>query len=471
MTKSFDEVMGAVTTPDGDTDITHLKVLANRIATSYVNRRLTPNMRRAVIAYTLGVGAWGIGKVWYERARGYIDYTISIESDDDIYDEVHEWMLQNIPQKRQRSIIAASISKRNRHKPDDLARDEEPEDTHTKRDRSLRFFYDGDRAATIKLDGHKVQVSVNKPERQAYDPQKPFASNLALNDMITFTVYGAKARDAVVSLLDGISHRVNATVPQRPKFYMTTKWGDWRKQYDVPLRTMDSLVLSEGQLDGIVTDLKTFLDREEKYASLGIPYHRGYILHGPAGTGKTSIAKALAEHFDMDLYYIHLSGMDKDASLMSLISGITPRSLCLIEDIDRLKVAQEGDVSDDGLSMSGLLNALDGVGTPQGIVFLLTTNHIERIDPAVLRPGRIDLPLHIGYADTTQANLLLERAYGQKFNFEPGTFEGLEISPADIIDFVKKNFDDPETTKNGLVGLLEEKRKKHKKKSLGSKPS
>lgn len=447
--------------PEGEPDITHLKVLANRIATSYVNRRLTPNMRKAVIAYTLGVGAWGIGKAWYERGLTYINYTITIESDDEIYDEVHEWMLKNIPQKRQRSLIAMSMSERERREANTWYPDDEPDipGGHTKRTRALRFFYDGDRAATIKLNGHKVQVSVEKPERQAMDPSRPFMA-VNQNDVITFTVYGTKARDAVVALLDEISERVNATAPQRPKFYMTTKWGDWSRQSDVPLRTLDSLVLQEGQLDEIIADLKNFLDREEKYAALGIPYHRGYILYGPPGTGKTSMAKALAEHFDMDLYYMHLSGMDKDASLMSLINGVTARSLCLIEDIDRLSVAQEDDTSDDGLTMSGLLNALDGVGTPQGVVFLLTTNHIERIDPAVLRPGRIDLPLHIDFADTTQVNTILERAYGRKFNFEPDTFEGLEISPADIVGFIKKNFDDSDKAEAGVRKLVKKKRRK-----------
>lgn len=452
----------APTTPDGEPDVTHLKILANKIATSYVNKRLTPNMRRAVIAYTLGVGAYGVGKVWYQKARSYIDYTITIESDDEIYDYVHEWMLENIPQKRQRSLMAASTSKRDRGLIGDIWEDS-PEPSHTKRSRALQFFYDGERAASIKLDGHKVQVAVAKPERQAIDPSRPYVP-MKQNDTITFTVYGAAAREAVVTLLEGISERVNATTPQRPKFYMTTKWGDWSRQSEVPLRTMDSLVLREGQLDGVVEDLKTFLDRENKYASLGIPYHRGYILYGPPGTGKTSMAKALAEHFDMDLYYIHLSGMDKDASLMTLINGVSPRSLCLIEDIDRLSVAQEDDTSDEGLTMSGLLNALDGVGTPQGIVFLLTTNHIDRIDSAVLRPGRIDMPLHIDYADTPQANLLLGRAYSREFNFAPGTFEGMEISPADIVDFIKKNFDDPEKAEAGVRAMVKGKRKALKKK-------
>lgn len=440
-------------------DIGSLKTLANRIATTYINRRLSPNMRKAVIAYTLGVGAYGVGKKWWEYAKGRMVYTISVESDDDIYDEVHDWLIQTLPKKRQRSLSVISTATRKQsneiREDDDVPAAVGGYGTPTpKRTRALRFFYDGSRVAHIQLDGQKVQVEVERPEQQAFDPDRPFVA-FKRNDVITFTTWGAKGRDAVIALLDELSVKYNESEPQRPKFYMTSRYGDWNRQSDVPLRSLESMVLREGQLDEIVNDLGTFLSSEDKYTKLGIPYHRGYLLSGPPGTGKSSMAKALAEHFDMDLYYIHLSSMEKDANLVNLVAGVGRRSLCLIEDIDRLKVAQEDEASDKGLTMSGLLNVLDGISTPYGIVFILTTNHEQRLDPALIRPGRVDLKVEVSYVDNEQAERLMTLGYDRPFDFSDIQFEGADVSPADIVDIIKRNFTDPDAAEKEVRGLLD----------------
>jgi chaperone BCS1 len=183
---------------------------------------------------------------------------------------------------------------------------------------------------------------------------------------------------------------------------------------------LESVVLLAQEKTDLVQDVEKFRHSKRRYAHLGVPYHRGYLFYGPPGTGKTSLVSALAAHFSLSIYCINLAGLT-DRSLLTAMNDVPANSLVLFEDIDCMKssntrvaassVGGEGGVRQDGkenaaerngVTLSGLLNVLDGFYAPSGVAFVMTTNHVEALDPALLRAGRIDYKVYMGKADDQQ---------------------------------------------------------------------
>jgi chaperone BCS1 len=205
-------------------------------------------------------------------------------------------------------------------------------------------------------------------------------------------------------------------------------------------RPLESIVLPDGLLGSLVQDVKDFLQTENWYMRAGIPYRRGYLLYGPPGTGKTSTIYALAGELGLEIYTISLSsGFVDDNMLRRAISSLPKHSIFLLEDIDCAFPSREEEEEEErmmkrgmaatpaqwgyprafrmnqkpviNVTMSGLLNVLDGVGSEDGKLFFATTNYVDRLDPALLRPGRIDLKVEYKLATKSQAIALFNRFY------------------------------------------------------------
>ena len=189
---------------------------------------------------------------------------------------------------------------------------------------------------------------------------------------------------------------------------------------------LDSVVLKPGEKERLVEDLEKFRAARQRYRRLGVPYHRGYLLYGPPGTGKTSLVSGLAAAFGMSIYAVNLTEMN-DRSLKIAINDVPENSVILFEDIDCMRAGhrrgerntlQEQAASTDsakpdrfGVTLSGLLNVLDGFHAPENVIFMMTTNDAEALDPALLRPGRIDYKLFLGRAVTAQKVELYRRFF------------------------------------------------------------
>jgi mitochondrial chaperone BCS1 len=198
-------------------------------------------------------------------------------------------------------------------------------------------------------------------------------------------------------------------------------WGAEWQQFGHPRRKrpLDSVILDEGIKERIVEDVKDFLDSGRWYYDRGIPYRRGYLLHGPPGSGKSSFIQALAGELDYDIAILNLSerGLTDDR-LNHLLTIIPNRTLVLLEDVDAAFSNRRAQTEEDGyrganVTFSGLLNALDGVASAEERVLFLTTNHVERLDEALVRPGRIDMTVRLGEASRYQVAALWDRFYGE----------------------------------------------------------
>jgi chaperone BCS1 len=192
-------------------------------------------------------------------------------------------------------------------------------------------------------------------------------------------------------------------------------------------RLLESVLLKPGEKEHLLQDLQRFRSSRSRYRRLGVPYHRGYLLYGPPGTGKTSLVSALAARFGMSLYAVNLPEMN-DRTLKSAMNSVPENSVILFEDIDCMKagnrrggstsanataaIPDEGVTPDRGnVTLSGLLNVLDGFHAPANVVFVMTTNDAEALDPALLRPGRIDYKLYLGEAAESQKIELYRRFF------------------------------------------------------------
>ena len=205
----------------------------------------------------------------------------------------------------------------------------------------------------------------------------------------------------------------------KTKIYIP-EYANW-KEFGSPKRKrpLESVTLAEGVKEGVYNDVQAFLGARNWYMDRGIPYRRGYLLYGPPGTGKTSFIQALAGELDYNIAMLNLSqkGIVDDA-LNHLLTNIPPRTLVLLEDADAA-FTNRRQVDDDGYSganvtFSGLLNALDGVASAEERLVFLTTNHVDRLDEALVRPGRVDMTIKLDNATQSQAEHMWDRFYADQ---------------------------------------------------------
>lgn len=206
----------------------------------------------------------------------------------------------------------------------------------------------------------------------------------------------------------------------------------WRKHAVKPCRALDTVYLAGGQRESIQQDVARFLhpDTATRYRSKGIPHRRGYMFYGPPGNGKSSLAMALAGHFGLNVYSLSLRDPHMNDSFLGQLFNVLPSSkvLVLLEDIDSAGLKREEEFEDSeseiadeeaiyeetgfgqpatyrrrrrppprvtNVTLSGVLNALDGISAPEGHIVVMTTNAPDSLDKALVRPGRVDLKVEL----------------------------------------------------------------------------
>jgi chaperone BCS1 len=203
-----------------------------------------------------------------------------------------------------------------------------------------------------------------------------------------------------------------------------------RESWDVtilrPIRPLETVHFDENTKAELVADIKNYLDPNTRkfYTARGIPYRRGYLLHGTPGTGKTSLSLALAGHFGLELYLLHLPSVREDGELERLFTALPPRCIVLLEDIDAVGIKRKSEMTEDDDSdddddkpnrsrctLSGVLNVLDGVASQEGRIVLMTSNMAHKLDKALVRPGRIDKMIFLNNISQRSAELMFLRMY------------------------------------------------------------
>lgn len=213
-------------------------------------------------------------------------------------------------------------------------------------------------------------------------------------------------------------------------------------------RPLTTIYTQNNEHYNILDDLKKFISSKEFYIKNNIPYKRNYLFYGNPGTGKTSIIFSLASELNYDIKIIDLGSFNDLNSLLYQIYDCPKNTFLVFEDIDAMNNNFENRELDQKannsniipqpsekpkeLSLSILLNLLDGLYTKEGMISFFTTNHIEKLDPAFLRDGRMDYKLELVDLDNETANKMIFEKTGLKDKFirkniNPATLQGLII--------------------------------------------
>lgn len=238
-------------------------------------------------------------------------------------------------------------------------------------------------------------------------------------------IWGTLDRGVIAELIEEAKEEFYAGLEK--KLFVYHNEGSWWENRELSPRLMETIYLPSGMTDEIVRDLRRFLASRENYRALGIPWRRGVLLYGPPGTGKSSLVQALATALELPVYYLNASSIETPEALQRLFNSVGQRSILLIEDVDCVPAARsrtgETDeaaktktnsanpqltapttesANEKGIIAADLLNVIDGIVATEGRILILTTNHRERLDAALVRRGRVDREWHVSWAQDAE---------------------------------------------------------------------
>ncbi|KZL71414.1 mitochondrial chaperone BCS1 [Colletotrichum tofieldiae] len=374
----------------------------------------------------------------WERVEKHLMSTVEVRTDDEIYNILMSWVAaQRFAKNSRRFVVNTNLSSRSWFlwRWDD---DEEESDDMSSTDGSLSefgqkkkplaytpsfgshsFWYRG-HLLLFKRSQNREQASYLVVSEREEISLSCFGRNpWILKELLQEARAEYQKKDSQKTMIYRGSTRAGSTEPT------------WQRCMARTSRPFSTVILNEKTKKELVDDVADYLSPGTRkwYANRGIPWRRGYLLTGPPGTGKSSLSLALAGFFKMRIYIVSLSSISaNEENLATLFAELPRRCVVLLEDIDTAGLTHtredigptnttehkegSGDMvpgqltpgnptnqPSGRLSLSGLLNILDGVASQEGRVLIMTTNHVEKLDKALIRPGRVDQIVKFTLAD------------------------------------------------------------------------
>ncbi|TYH78777.1 hypothetical protein ES332_D03G013200v1 [Gossypium tomentosum] len=336
------------------------------------------------------------------------------------------------------------------------------------KDKGLSFKLDKGQRITDSFNGvelkwrhvcYGVEIKGNVTEKRYFMLRfKKNNGDLVMNSYLPFVLKSAEMIENEMRVL-----KIHTLGNVRYGFKF--KWESIKLEHP---STFETLALDPELKTMTIDDINRFIRRKEFYKKVGRSWKRGYLLYGPPGTGKSSLVAAMANYLKFDIYDLQLENIKSDSDLRRLLLDIGNRSILVIEDIDcTVNLPDRGhrrNGQDKQLTLSGLLNFVDGLWSSCGDerIIVLTTNHKHRLDPALLRPGRMDLHIHLSYCGMRAFTLLAVNYLGIKgehrlFGEIEVLLEATKVTPAQVAEELMKD-EDVDVAVEGFLSFLKQRK-------------
>lgn len=228
------------------------------------------------------------------------------------------------------------------------------------------------------------------------------------------------------------------------QMYHSRSRGYWERSNKISGQTLENVYLPQETKDDIVKHIDSFIENKNRYLKFGRVYKLCFLFTGVPGAGKSSLIKAIAMKYKRPIYALTLTKKLEDESLTELFAEVKENSIIVLEDIDAFFVDRQA--QDINVSFSAILNLFDGLFSPgNGIILIMTGNNPERLDSALIRPGRVDKIIKFDYPKKREVHQAFEAIVGHdvtKFNDFYKSISGSQISMAGIVDYLFRHPED-----------------------------
>lgn len=343
-------------------------------------------------------------KTVFNKVRSKFIYSVKIYQNDELFDILESWLFDNYEQVYK--DVEATLAKK----------DNLPSVLNQHLNQSFNIVYkQEENIFFIHYLGKQLFITKAKEKLDKVE---------SIRDIYYrhYTIKGWQAKQTIHALLTHIVTEWDAKrASNSVKIYSNTMYGDWSYVNDLAVKSLDKVILRSDIKYFIKEDLDLFVGDTKWYHDRGIPYKRTYCFHGVPGNGKTTLALAIACYLKRSIYSLNLNSFENDSNMLRAFSEISKHSVLLIEDMDRVFNGREN--VDSKISFSGLLNCLDGALYKEGTITIITTNHIGKLDEALLRAGRTDAVVHIPNPDNECVKRYMELFYNQPVEMNGHMFD------------------------------------------------